>query len=849
LIKTITLHYATRNDRVGRRGIFLLLLLFIIFPIRSQVKDEQVLIPLTDILSEIEDNFSYQFTYADDVIKDISIHSIPKELSFAQVLEFLRQETGLVFTVINETFIAIGKNSETIFVCGIIKERITEKPLQGGTIISNENSTVSDKNGYFQLEISNPKEIVTIDYLGFETLNKPLSFFEGKDCISIYLEPKEEVLTEVLLKNYLVKGISKTKDGAFQVNYNDFGILPGLIEADVLQTIQALPGVQSADETVSNINIRGGTHDQNLILWDGIKMYQSGRFFGLISIFNPSITGKATLIRNGTGAEYTDGVSGTILMKTDTEINQKFRGSIGINLINIDGFADIPIGKKSSLQLSARKSINNLVKTPTYDQYFERISQDSEIGGNNESDIEFDFYDVNLRWHWQISEKDRLRINFLGINNELVFTENQTIDAIRSSRQSSLGQSSVAGGIWYQRDWNDTFMTSIQVYETDYKLKSINADLEIEQRFLQENIVSETGIKFNTNYKFNENIDWLNGYQFIETGISNLNDTDNPVFRRNTVRVVRNYSLYSQLNYKGEKLKNWINFGVKYSYNEKLDAHFLEPRVSYSQKFLDYFNFEILAEFKHQNTSQVINFQNDFLGIEKRRWVIANGDDIPVIQSKQVSLGIQYNRRGWLISSEGYYKNVEGITARSQGFQNQYEFIPGIGDYLVTGVDFLINKRFNDLSTWLSYSYVNNDYTFETFEEQQFPNNVDITHSLTMGAAYTIKNLKISAGLNWHSGLPTTRPMLMNEVVNGDINYNFANSSRLQQYLRLDVSATYDFVIRKKVKGHIGGSIWNVTNRDNVISNYYFLDSENTPNEVKRSSLSLTPNVNFKVSF
>ncbi|MBT8310711.1 MAG: TonB-dependent receptor plug domain-containing protein, partial [Flavobacteriaceae bacterium] len=129
-----------------------------------------------------------------------------------------------------------------------------------------------------------------------------------------------QVLDEVVITNFLTKGIAKPNDGTTTINPQDFGILPGLIEPDVLQTIQALPGVQSADETVSNLNIRGGSHDENLILWDGIKMYQSGHFFGLISAFNPYLTKDVVVIKNGTSAFYGDGVSSVIDMRSKNEI-------------------------------------------------------------------------------------------------------------------------------------------------------------------------------------------------------------------------------------------------------------------------------------------------------------------------------------------------------------------------------------------------------------------------------------------------------------------------------------------------------------------------------------------------
>lgn len=817
--------------------------------LEAQIKNKNNTLPLVDILTEVELNFSYKFTYVDETIEGVFVSSIPKDFSFDQVLSFLRKKTGLKFTIIDDDFIAINKGNASFFICGVIKELHTGKPLSEVTIKGEESSTISDSEGYFQLEVFDKRETIIIEHLGFSTTFSRSDSFNKENCTPIYLEQKTEILAEVVLKDYLTRGINKTGDGAFQVEYDEFGILPGLIEADVLQTIQALPGIQSADETVSNINIRGGTHDQNLILWDGIKMYQSGHFFGLISIFNPSITRKATVIKNGTDTEYTDGVSGTILMNTDTAINSEFKSTVGVNLINTDLFADIPVGKKSSVQFSARKAINEFLETPTYKQYFDRISQDSEIGSNNETDIGFDFYDVNLRWHWKISERDILRINFLGISNELVFTENATVNAISTSRQSSLIQNSIAGGIWYQRYWSDRFITTLQVYETDYTLKSENVNLQNQQRFLQENVVSETSVKLNSNYVFKDNITWLNGYQLTETGVSNLNDIDNPVFRRNRVRVIRNHNVFSQLSYKGVKNQSSAKLGVRYSFNEKFNTHIVEPRFSYNQKFLDYFNFEILGEFKHQNTSQIINFQNDFLGIEKRRWVLANDDDIPVVKGKQVSLGLQYNRKGWLISTEGYFKKVNGITAKSQGFQNQYEFRSSIGDYEVTGMDFLINKRFRNMSTWLGYSYANNEYEFEAFEEQQFPNNIDITHAVTMGVAYTIGNLKMSAGLNWHSGLPTTRPVFMNEVIGDEINYNAANSSRLPEYLRLDISAMYDFELTKKLKCHAGVSVWNFSDKNNVIGNYYRLDEENQPEEIVNSSLEITPQATFRVSF
>ena len=181
-----------------------------------------------------------------------------------------------------------------------------------------------------------------------------------------------------------------------------------------MQTIQSLPGIQSVNETISNINIRGGSNDQNLIIWDGIKMYQSGHFFGLISMFNPLMTSEVSVVKNGSDVSLSNGVSGTILMKTDSKISTSFKGSLGSNFTNLDGFIDLPIGNRSSLQITARKGINDFIaSTPTYTNYFERISQDTEVSDIAENERSFDFYDTSIRLNYQLTDTDFLRLNFL----------------------------------------------------------------------------------------------------------------------------------------------------------------------------------------------------------------------------------------------------------------------------------------------------------------------------------------------------------------------------------------------------------------------------------------------------
>ncbi|MFP4844723.1 TonB-dependent receptor plug domain-containing protein [Winogradskyella sp. PE311] len=659
-------------------------------------------------------------------------------------------------------------------------------------------------------------------------------------------------LSEVMVSGYIVKGINKLNNGSFEIDISDFDILPGLIDTDVLQAIQAFPGIQSINETVSNINIRGGTHDQNLILWDDIKMYQSGHFFGLISMFNPQITQRVSLTKNGSFVELTDGVSGTISMETDKDLSKKFKGNIGVNFIDANGFVDIPINDKSSLQVAARKSISDFTETPTYNNFFDRISQDTEVENNTmsiiNSDKTFDFYDASLRWIYKINPKEELRVNFINVANALVFNENTTVDSVEDSKESSLTQNSIAGAIEYSKVWDSKWQTTFEAYETDYKLKSINANVIDAQRFLQENKVSETSIKVKTNYKINEGLKLLSGYHFVETEITNLDDVDIPRFRLLVSEVIRTHGLFSQLSYKSKDRNTNLSTGLRYNYIDKFEKYLLEPRLSFSHKFFNHFSVTVLGEFKHQNTSQVINFQNDFLGIEKRRWQLSNNSDIPIIQSRQTSLALSFSKKGWLISAEGYYKKVKGITTQSQGFQNQYEFERTSGFYEVRGIDFILRKQLNNFNSWLSYSFMNSDYNFDDLPERTFPSNFNIRHAITLGTNYIAEKFKLSAGLNWNSGRPTTQPVVGNEITDAIINFGATNSSELQDYLRVDISALYDFKLTRKTKANIGLSVWNLLDRTNIINSFYRINNGEVA-EVQQRSLGITPNLVFRVNF
>ncbi|MBC3757680.1 TonB-dependent receptor plug domain-containing protein [Hyunsoonleella sp. SJ7] len=830
-----------------RKFIFLFVL---ILNYGAYAQEEHATKPLVDIISNLETRFEIQFNYSEDLVRHISCKIPADSLSLTETLDYLQKSTGLLFGELDSRIVLVKAKPKRRF-CGHIRDIETQLPIVGAVIIISEERITSDQNGYFEIDPNQISYPITIQYFGYETLEID-SAFEIDDCTTIKLVPNFQQLSEVLISNYLVNGINKLKNGSFEIDFNDFDILPGLIESDVLQSVQGLPGIQSINETVSNINIRGGTHDQNLIRWDGIKMYQSGHFFGLISMYNPEITQQVSLRKNGSSVTLTDGVSGTIDMRTDKNLNSKFKGVVGANLLSANGFADVPLGSKSSIQVAGRKALSPVVETPTYSSFFDRISQNTEVAHNQmdiiNSNQSFDFYDASFRWLYQLSKKDKLRLNFITVFNELVFDENAMVNNLPESRRSSLSQFSIAGVMHYERTWNNKLKTALEIYNTDYELKSINANIFEGQRFLQENKVSETSTKLSVNHRINSRLEFLGGYHLVETKVTNLDDVDDPIFRDLVSEVLRTHGVFSQIGYASNDKKTNLNFGLRFNYLSKFKRQLWEPRLSFSHMLSADITWEVLGEFKHQSTSQVINFQNDFLGVEKRRWQLSNDKGVPIITSRQLSSGLTLNKNGWLFSLDGYLKDVKGITSQSQGFQNQFEFSRETGSYTVTGFDVLLRKAIGNFNSWLSYAYMNNKYTFNTLFEERFPSNFDISHLVTFGSVLKLKNLKLSMGVNWHSGRPTTNPILGNEFTNSSINYQTPNSDSLKNYFRLDVSAIYDFTIGKKAKANLGVSIWNLLDKENEINNFHRVNNDAVINTIQ-NSLGITPNAVLRLSF
>ncbi|OGS71589.1 MAG: hypothetical protein A3F91_00685 [Flavobacteria bacterium RIFCSPLOWO2_12_FULL_35_11] len=826
------------------------ILLFIILLFSVKVNSQNSFSFLEE-LKLIENRFDVKFSYVISNIENIQLQEKISNIStLNEILEYINSKTFLIATKIDGRFISIAPKQDNIKICGFLLDK-DAKPITNATIIVSGKfyGTISNDNGAFTLENLKISDNLEFRYLGYKPILKNVNELISpiSDCIKLTMIEEEFELSEVFIKNYITNSLSKLNYGTIQLNTQNFNILSGQVEPDLLQTSQILPGVESPNESISNINVRNGVSDQNVIYWDNIKMYNPTHFFGLISAINPYLTKNISIIKNGTSTKYNDGVSSTILLETDDTFQKKLSGGFGANFISYDGFIKVPVSDKLELKTSFRNSNNNWFDTPTYKAYFNKTFQNSAVG-TSASNSDFSFYDVNVSLLYNLNPSNHLKVNYIKISNDLKYFETEG-----SNLADEIKQNSDAIGVTYNAKINSKTTIEISGYHAEYSLLSNNYQNNQQQLAIQENEVLENSLKTTLNYAFNDNLILETGYQLNETGVLSRTNVNDPLYNRVQRSVMLNHSAFTELNFTNNLW--YMRAGVRFNYFGKINQTTLEPRINISYSFNKNLNLNAQFETKSQYTSQVIDYLDDFLGVETRRWVMAD-ESIPLIKSQQFSLGGTFKKNNFLVDLSLFHKNITGILISGQGFQNQIQNKRLDGEQKSTGLEVLLNQRNKKTEFWLSYTLSASDLLFKQISQNYFPSNNDIRHSATLGFNFHYNerlNTSISGIIK--SGKPFTSINKEQETTqNGNftvVNYAALNNDRLKGYSRVDFSINYLFLKKQTYQSNLKFGVLNVLNKQQILDTYYVVnqDNESKATEINIKSLAFTPNLSLRVTF
>lgn len=833
-------------------------------------------------LKALEQDYDLSFSYDEELLSGKSITTTLDSLSLSEALRKMLMPHLLDFEVLREKFVLITQDLSVPplkELCGRIQNNSREDlPFAQVFLKTRQIGTVGQADGSFSFRASLlPRDTLVVKYVGYETQYLLPQALEG--CPTIRLFPKDIAIEHVVISEYLTTGIEQQQlHSALRLVPRQMGVLPGLVEPDILQGTQLLPGVSSPEETASGVYIRGGTPDQNLVLWDGIPMYQTGHFYGMISAFNPYIVEEVQVYRGAFDASYGNRVSGVIDMKTHQRIPDSLQGGVGLNMTHGNVYVKTPLVKnKLGLTLSLRRSLMDVLPSPTFNQYQKRVFQGTRISEIEEiaeefgefiiPEQEFSFSDFALSLHYQPTPKHSIKASLVTAHNQLNYRVENLFDGVVLTDLLSQDNGGLSLGWTYTA--NKGHQTRLNLYSTQLTATYAGAYFELEEQdtlfaALSTNRITDLAAEFSQQWQLGKGHMIQGGYTWNALGLV-LNFAQQQVGKEPSTEINEPGFITNAFfgRYRYEQPQTWwMDLSMRYV-KYPLIPHFqLEPRLSTGWVITPTLQTRAYLGRYKQFISKLVLPLNE-IGVGNQLWVLSHEGTVPLIRSNQAGLGLIYSQKGWQIEGEAYVKRLRGITTLSVLFEALPEESFSSGNAWIRGVDFLAKKRWNSYRTWMSYSLSKVQYNFSRLVDRSFPAPHDQRHTFSWAHVYETGPWEFSLGWNYSSGRPYTP--LAGVQVQEEVNENNGNtkrflqplkgpinSRRLPAYHRLDVSTQFTFPLDPSAGWRcvLGISLLNVYNRANVLSRQ-FLPRELQPDEgedaeliaLEKLLLGCTPNV------
>jgi ferric enterobactin receptor len=275
-----------------------------------------------------------------------------------------------------------AQDSGDLTIYGRILGQEGNIPLPFATVmvISTGKGVATNEDGFFVLQIPHDTSTLLIKYVGYETKKVKLNPIRIQSNLIIKLEEKVENIQEVSVFVEKERIIRVTEQiSTVKISPKLIARLPNLGEVDVLRSFQLLPGVSATNETSAGLYVRGGTPDQNLILFDGMTIYHVDHFYGFFSAFNSNTIDDIELIKGGFPAKYGGRTSSVMVITGKPADMEEFHGGASISLLSANGYFEVPFpGNKVSLQIAARRSYTDIIRTGLYNKIFNLYSNDTQ---------------------------------------------------------------------------------------------------------------------------------------------------------------------------------------------------------------------------------------------------------------------------------------------------------------------------------------------------------------------------------------------------------------------------------------------------------------------------------------
>ncbi|MCO5257906.1 MAG: TonB-dependent receptor [Lentimicrobium sp.] len=775
---------------------------------------------------------------------------------------------------------------------GIVRDKSTGEALPFATIMVSGTTagTATNADGHFTLlKVPSDTSVLIVQYIGYD---------RTEVFLNPYL-PKKNMVIEVRQSAYTLKAVSivgkkedvvlagRTEVSTLKMTPRKMEQLPGLGEKDILRSFQLMPGISASNESSSGLYVRGGTPDQNLVLYDGFTVYHVDHLYGFFSAFNSNALKDVQLHKGGFESRFGGRLS-SVTEITGKDGNQK-RFNIGgdLSLLSMNFYAEVPVGKKFTSVLAYRRSYQGAL----YNAIFEKFNLGGSNAGANEvrpgpggrqvqdAEVTNYFYDLNGKFSYRVNDKDMISLSFFNGTDKLdngsalsapgfgMSGRNFNMNTTDLTRYGNIGSSLKWSRKWNERLYGNTILSYSNYYsdrDRTQERSSVNAD--------DETINTKMGVLETNNlrdYSLKSDYQWdiLRGSQFQFGAFSTFynieytyaqNDTSNVLDKHNQAFLSGAY-VQSRTKLFGDRLT--LIPGIRTSLFSITGKTYTEPRFAATFNISDRLTLKASTGKFFQFVNRVT--REDILSGSRDFWLLSDQVNVPVSSAVHYIAGLAYESNDYLFSAEAYFKHIHDITEYSlrfntspAGFSYNENFFSGSG--VARGIEMLAQKKAGRLNGWVSYTLGEADNKFEVYSDQYFPANQDVTHEFKAVSLYKYKRWDFSATWIFATGRPYTAPSgayqvtLLDGTTQDFFTVTAKNSVRLPDYHRFDLAVNFKLLKgargeRKRQEiGYIGVSLFNVYNRKNVWYKTFTIE-DGSILETNVNYLGLTPNLTLSL--
>ena len=720
---------------------------------------------------------------------------------------------NLIFSFI---IISILK-AQTSIISGFVSDSSSGEALIGANVFLYETrqGMATDINGYYIIQDIVPGNYtIMVSYIGFDMYKQKtrLSDDESKK-VNINLVEQVVQLTEIEVTAEKLQRRNNIQPSKISLSPRMMKAAPALAEPDLFRTIQALPGVLTTSEFSTGLVIRGGNTDQNLIMLDGITVYNPSHLGGVFSNFIVDGVKEAELIKGAYNAEYGGRLSAVLNVISREGNKNKFKGKVNLSLLSAQTTLEGPF-YKGAWVLSGRRT------------YFDLVLPKVLPDNINVNIPPYYFYDIQSHVFSDITSKDRISLSYYSGIDDLFFDT--------FGLDGRWGNNTVSGH--YRRVFSERLVGNILIansrFFTEFGLGGDNG-------LVSYNEIDDKTLSADFSWFKSSNSTVKFGAQLKKLGFEYTNKfQDSTQFQIKTEPL--EFAQYIKLKYKSNNLFI-IEPGLRLNlYDVYPDSLFPDLRLGLKYIITDnrYLNFSV------GNYHQFIStFQDDFNPSILDNWIAADTSVSPG-KSMQVVLGYEeYIKNMYKIQVEGYYKDLKNLltyeekrsTTDAQVSDESLANIVTPADGYAYGLELFGQKMSGKLSGWVAYTYsvsrkiMNSIYADG---EQEYYTNWDRTHAFSVLGNYQF-NTKWET--NWRFALQSGQaytpimgyyvqkfpesPEELFRTIPGT-----RNSGRYEPYSRLDIGVVYHAKIGK-TNVDFFFQIINTLNRSNTFRKIYSLGS------------------------